>query len=219
MPVPAAAAPAAPARRSLRDVCVDRLRDAIMDGTFEPGEVLHDRELQEWLGVSRTPIREALIELARAGLVETSAQRFTRVVTPSDENIRESIQTLGVLLGGVVRLAVPLLSLDDRGETVALIDRVRATIAERDLAAHALAVFDLYYGLVFSCGNPPLIKVCKESIDGLTYRLRISWRGPATNWERLDRLYRDFRDAVLRGDAIDAASATGAIHLLPGSRS
>ena len=56
-------------RPLLRDNVFESLRNAIVDGTFEPGERLKDTELEAWLGVSRTPIREALLRLERAGLV------------------------------------------------------------------------------------------------------------------------------------------------------
>ena len=53
-------------RRSLlRDDVFGRLRDAIVDGTFAPGEQLRDLDLATWLGVSRTPVREALLRLGR----------------------------------------------------------------------------------------------------------------------------------------------------------
>ena len=51
--------------------------DAIVDGTFAPGEQLRDLELAGWLGVSRTPVREALLRLAEAGLVVAEPGRST----------------------------------------------------------------------------------------------------------------------------------------------
>ena len=50
-----------------------------MDGTLAPGERLRDQELCEWLGLSRTPVREALSRLEQDGLVETAPQRYTQV--------------------------------------------------------------------------------------------------------------------------------------------
>ena len=66
MPVPQISG--APARELLRDNVYASLRDAIVDGTLAPGERLRDTEIEAWLGVSRTPIREALLRLERAGL-------------------------------------------------------------------------------------------------------------------------------------------------------
>ena len=61
MPVPASAAPVR--TTLLRDTVHVRLRDAIVDGTLAPGEVVRDTDLATWLGVSRTPVREALLRL------------------------------------------------------------------------------------------------------------------------------------------------------------
>ena len=66
MPVPSTITPPRPL---LRDEVFERLRDAIVDGTLAPDEQLRDTELATWLGVSRTPVREALLELGRSGLV------------------------------------------------------------------------------------------------------------------------------------------------------
>src|SRR4028119_173342 len=57
------------------------LVEGVVGGTRGPGERVRDKELAEALGVSRTPVREALQRLEDAGLVETSASRWTRVAS------------------------------------------------------------------------------------------------------------------------------------------
>ncbi|MGL4256224.1 MAG: GntR family transcriptional regulator [Microbacterium sp.] len=66
-------------RSLLRDDVFRRLRDAIVDGTFLPGEQLKDADLAEWIGVSRTPVREALLRLGASGLVVAKPGRSTTV--------------------------------------------------------------------------------------------------------------------------------------------
>lgn len=78
MPVPTPSTDA-PTRTLLRDVVSDQIRREILRGQFEPGERLNDDSLIEWLGVSRTPIREALARLAGEGLVEMVANRPAQV--------------------------------------------------------------------------------------------------------------------------------------------
>ena len=68
-------------RSLLRDNAYVSIRDAIVDGTFAPGERLRDAELEQWLGVSRTPIRDAMARLELAGLVHTQPGRSTIVST------------------------------------------------------------------------------------------------------------------------------------------
>src|SRR5436190_24084875 len=77
MPVPDAAPTL---KRTLaREQIYAELRDWILDGILVPGERLHDMALAEQLGVSRTPVREALRRLEDEGLIETSPNRWTRV--------------------------------------------------------------------------------------------------------------------------------------------
>lgn len=82
MPVPKRTTTAEP-RVLLRDVVYGKLRTAIEDGTLEPGERLNDEELTTWLGVSRTPVREAIARLETEGLIEMAANRYTRVASLS----------------------------------------------------------------------------------------------------------------------------------------
>ncbi|MBG0719324.1 GntR family transcriptional regulator, partial [Microbacterium sp. 2C] len=84
-------------RALLRDDVHARLRDAIVDGSLAPGEQLRDGDLATRLGVSRTPVREALLELARAGLVQATPGRST-VVAPIDPGaIRDAQAVVGAL--------------------------------------------------------------------------------------------------------------------------
>lgn len=123
MPVPQISLPSRPL---LRDDVHRRLRDAIVDGTLAPGEQLHDAALADWLGVSRTPIREALLELSRAGLVQATPGRST-VVSPIDPAAISDAQTVVAAMHALaVRQAVPKMTSAD-------IDRMRT--ANRDFAA------------------------------------------------------------------------------------
>ncbi len=66
-------------RTFVREEAYLKLRDWILEGTLAPGKQLRDKELAEQLGVSRTPIREALLRLEDEGLVQTKPNRSTLV--------------------------------------------------------------------------------------------------------------------------------------------
>jgi DNA-binding GntR family transcriptional regulator len=112
MPVPIAEAVSP--RRLIRDEVFVRLLDAIVDGDLTPGEQLFDAEIEKWVGVSRTPVREALNQLAAMGLVEIMPQKRTRVTPIDAVRLRALIDTLGSLLHGVVRDSTSLLTDDDK---------------------------------------------------------------------------------------------------------
>lgn len=77
-------------RTLLRDDVFRRLRDSIVDGTFLPGEQLKDADLAEWLGVSRTPVREALLRLGASGLVVAKPGRSTTVSAIDPKTVRDA---------------------------------------------------------------------------------------------------------------------------------
>lgn len=81
MPVPTVAEPIS--RIPTRETVAATLRGWIIDGTLAPEEVLRDADLAQAFGISRTPVREALLHLEHEGLVESQPGRWTRV-TPLD---------------------------------------------------------------------------------------------------------------------------------------
>ena len=108
MPIPTPETTPAP-RRLLRDVVFDKLLAAIGDGTLELGERLNDDELVSWLGVSRTPVREAIAKLSDFGLVDIEANRYTRVVQPTMTEVDDTLNAaLGVWSLAARRAAVVL---------------------------------------------------------------------------------------------------------------
>ena len=122
MPVPIAEAVSP--RRLIRDEVFIRLLDAIVDGDLTPGEQLYDAEIEKWVGVSRTPVREALNQLAAMGLVEIMPQKRTRVTPIDPVRLRALIDTVGSLMHGVVRDATPLLTDEDKDALLAFTERV-----------------------------------------------------------------------------------------------
>src|SRR3954471_634152 len=96
-------------RHLLRDEAYRALSEAIVGGTLAPGEVLHDDELCSWLGLSRTPVRGALLRLEEEGLVETAPQRFTPLKPLMEGGARPLFPVLAALHGLATELAVPRL--------------------------------------------------------------------------------------------------------------
>ncbi|WP_329046266.1 GntR family transcriptional regulator [Amycolatopsis sp. NBC_01488] len=127
----------APARRrGLADEVADRLRDAIFDGAYAPGSSLREVELAEVLGVSRGPVREALLKLEREGLVRGEWHRGTTVTSLSEVDIAE----LDSLRAALERLAVELVI--DRAADLTEVDAV-VTRMERAAGEHEMVRCDL----------------------------------------------------------------------------
>src|SRR3954468_3417022 len=126
-------------RDLLRDRAYAAIRDAIVDGTLQPGEKLKDQELCAWLGLSRTPVREAIARLESDGLVETAPQRFTRVAPLDRREARDAFPVVAALHALAAQLAAPRLTHDDltrmRVANERFADALRAGDADAALAA------------------------------------------------------------------------------------
>ncbi|RKR76500.1 GntR family transcriptional regulator [Frondihabitans australicus] len=214
MPVPVTS-DAKETRLLLRDRVRGQIQEAILDGTLLAGERLNDDELVAWLGVSRTPIREALVDLEHMGLVVIEPNRFTAVADPDPAMVVPILQTLGVLYGGVLRLAVPLLTKAEAKRLAAQVDSCVEALDEGDFLSvnvHTVALFDAFVGL---CGNAPLIKATRDIEFGLAYRLRVPNIVDLLPWGEMRQQYLELKAATLAGDGIAAELAGEALHQLP----
>ncbi|MGW8375207.1 GntR family transcriptional regulator [Streptomyces sp. ODS28] len=195
-------------RSLLREQAYQAIRDAIVEGTLAPGERLNDADLVEWLGVSRTPVREALTRLEHAGLVQTKPGRHTRV-SPLDVRAVRDAQSVATSLHELaVREAVPHLS-------AAELDRMReanARFAEAlraEDADAALAADDDFHGVaVTACANEA-VRAVLEQFTPLLRRLErarfasLSGRASVAQHERIIALCE-------AGDTEGAVAATRA---------
>jgi DNA-binding GntR family transcriptional regulator len=91
---------------SLRDAAYEAIRDAIVEQRIKAGQRLFETELAEKLGISRAPIREALRELEREGLVQSIPHRGTYVTSLSPQDAREIYSLRAAIEGLAITLAV-----------------------------------------------------------------------------------------------------------------
>ena len=85
--------------KSLRELALEHLRNNIVDGTLKMGQVLSERKISEELGVSKSPVREALAQLRDEGLISIEPQKGARVFSLSNAEVaqicdfRQAIET------------------------------------------------------------------------------------------------------------------------------
>ncbi|MDD3139151.1 MAG: GntR family transcriptional regulator [Lachnospiraceae bacterium] len=98
-----------PARTSAKDRAFSQLQTWIIDGTLKGGEKLNDTELSKALGISRTPVREALQLLANQGFVEMYPGKETKVTVVDPKDISKVLPPLSVLQALSAELAAPII--------------------------------------------------------------------------------------------------------------
>lgn len=177
----AADAPAPIARRSLHDEIVGRVRDLIIDGTLAPGTRIHEGQLGATLGVSRTPLREALKFLASEGLIELVATRGAVVRRFSAKDVRDMLDVLGVLEAFAARLACGVADAAD----IARVRQLHDAMAEHFAAGDRLEYFKLnqqiHSAILQLSGNAALADA-HAAIQSRLKRIRYIGNRETRNW-------------------------------------
>ncbi|UBV44667.1 GntR family transcriptional regulator (plasmid) [Deinococcus taeanensis] len=166
MPIP----PTAPKHtRSLaREDVYRQLSTWIIDGTLAPGEPLRDQDIAAQLGVSRTPVREALRRLEDEGLVETALNRWTRVAALRDEQAAELYPVVEALEVLALQLAVPHLTEGDLERLRDLDMQLREALHHRDARGAVEADTAFHDIWITASGNREL----QQTLRALKRKLR-----------------------------------------------
>jgi DNA-binding GntR family transcriptional regulator len=123
-------------RQRLHDTVVSHLRNLIVEGVLAPGMKLNERELCETLGISRTPLREAMKVLAAEGLIDISPNRGAFVSRMSETEIRETFEVMSGLESQSGELAAMRITPVEIAEIKALHYAMLACRAQNDLPGY-----------------------------------------------------------------------------------
>ncbi len=193
-------------RRMLWQEVVGPLRRAILSGRIAPGERLVEADLAEQMGVSRGPVREALEQLEREGLVETTPTGRTVVRGISEQDVLDLLTLRQMLEAAALRTAAARVSPED-------VTLWRSLLAERenargdDPAARAAESDAQFHSHVFTvAGNRPL----RRAWEGISHMVEalIATSDAARDPQAL-AADRRMVDALVRGDAEAAVTALG----------
>lgn len=189
-----------------------RLREMIRTGKLKKGERVVEAELCEVLGISRTPLREALRLLSSEGLIRLVPNVGAYVGEPSLDEIRDMFQVMAVLEGMCARLAAMKMTPASLKRLEALHEKLEKLFRDGDREGY-IAVNNLYHTLVQSlAGN----KVLSDTINGLRdkillYRYRQIFE--EKRFEESINEHREILDAFRKGDPQNAEKVM-ANHLL-----
>ncbi|MGW9596067.1 GntR family transcriptional regulator [Streptomyces chartreusis] len=191
-------------RRLLSDEVYDRLRDSIVRGALAPGEKVRDSELAERLGLSRTPVREALARLADAGLIEAKPGVHTRIATLNRRDVEKTLAVLRSLDQLAIETAVPRLTANDLQLMRQANTDFERAVAVNDTDA-ALAADDRFHAVPLAVADNPvlgrIIEQLHPQIHRILYRKFATLLGGRNTIEHHGRLV----EVCASGDARAAA--------------
>jgi DNA-binding GntR family transcriptional regulator len=185
---------------TLREATVEHLRNEIITGHLKPGELLKEVELAAQLGLSPTPIREALVQLAGQGLVEIEPNRLKRVAPLNLSAMREFVAVQRVLWQTGYSWGLPKVGPNDL-ETMEgiLLDEAEALDRE-DRRAAFLASTDFHSIVVAASGNRELGRLIADRF-GLAERLVVLCLPDFASQKMLEQ-DREVLSALKRGDLV-----------------
>jgi DNA-binding GntR family transcriptional regulator len=161
-----AAAEAPPDGRSLRDTAYAEVKRRILDNAYPGGFQILEETLCDELGMSRTPLREALVRLQEEGLVEILPRRGVRVLPLSARDVADIYEVLSALeLLAARRLAEMPDNVRPVRRLQAEVDAMRRALDEEDLNRWAMADERFHRILVDECGNPRLAAAARTLLD------------------------------------------------------
>ena len=192
---------------SLRDQAHEVIRASIVGGDLEPGEIVSAATLAERLGVSATPVREAMLDLAHAGLVEPVRNRGYRVLAPDDRDLDEISELRLMLEAPAVRRTTKLASAAQLDDLEREVDAIEASAERGDLTAFLSADRRFHLGLLELAGNTRLVRLVGQLRD----QTRLFGLGRMAESGRLASSAREHRDIL---DAIRARDADRAEELM-----
>ncbi len=187
----------------------EEILQAVHDGSLQPGDRVNDGEIAARLGVSRTPVREALQRLRDIGIIEASANRFTRIAVVNPKQTADAMVVFVALFGAVVAETISIVPPEVVAAMQADHERFLEHLAVPDAQALATANADFFAHLPLLSENPAL----RRGINSVVHQIRLGGRHlPA---------YIDIR-ALAQSQALliaaardhDLAAAQGAMRML-----
>jgi len=141
-------------RRS--EVAYARIKDALQHAGLEPGEPLSEPQLSKMLGISRTPVREALQQLAQEGLVQVIPGRAVTVASRSVQDVLDVIHMRSLLEPELARLAAECANIQQRATFAETMNDMETALKEDNYNAWSKADVIFHDTMSKACPNPLL---------------------------------------------------------------
>ena len=181
----------------LRDVVFNTLRQAILTGELKPGERLMEIHLANKLGVSRTPIREAIRKLELEGLVTMIPRRGAEVAQITEKSMNDVLEVRRAMDALCVELACDRITPEELQDLKKACDTFEAAVKTDDIKQIAQADVALHDIIVQATGNQRLIQLVNNLSEQM-YRYRVEYLKDENNYPTLMKEHKDIVEGLVR---------------------
>ena len=189
----------------LRDVVFNTLREAILKGELEPGERLMEIALANRLGVSRTPIREAIRKLELEGLVVMIPRRGAQVASITKKDLQDVLEVRSSLEVLATELACERIRPEQLAQLRGALQRFEQVLGSSDVSVIAGADVDFHDVIFMATGNARLVQILNNLREQM-YRYRMEYLKDFSSHARLLEEHRQLVEAIAAGDREGAAA-------------
>ena len=190
------------------------LKARIIKGGLFQGGKLFEAKIAEQLGISRTPVREAIKGLAAEGLVKMTPNQGVVVINVSIEDLQEVLQVRRVLEGLAASMAAEKIHPEEIAKLEKIIKKMRMIISKPnpDVAAYSELNAEFHNLILIACGNKQLMKIC-NNLSSSDHRFRI--RSLRNNPGRLKYSLKEHQDIVeaLKRKDTEQADRLSQVHI------
>ncbi len=191
----------------LRDVVFQTLRAAILKGDLKPGERLMELQLAAKLGVSRTPIREAIRMLEQEGLAITIPRKGAEVARMTEKDVDDVLQIRCALEELAVRSSCVYITQADIENLEVARDKFRESTETDDITAIAKADED-FHNVLYNASKNPKLQTLLNNLREQMYRYRVEYLKDSSVYSQLIAEHDALYEAIMSRNAEEAASIT-----------
>jgi DNA-binding GntR family transcriptional regulator len=197
--------------KPLRDVIFDTLREAIIVGELKPGERLMEVQLAQKMGVSRTPVREAIRKLELEGLVEMLPRKGAHIADLSVKDIMDVLEVRATLDGLATSLSAARISDEEIKELKHVQDQFVNYVEKENLQGSIKKDVEFHDIIYRSSRNDKLIQI-SNNLREQVQRFRVIYIKDASSTRELIREHNEIIEAITSRDS-EAARRTAQTHI------
>ncbi len=197
--------------RPLREIVYEELKRQILTGKVVPGTRMMEVELAEEMGVSRTPVREAIRKLEKEGLVTIEPRKGAYA---SDISVKDMVDILEVredLEGLAAALAATRITDGQREEMTRITQGYSDAIKVND-TEKIIHYDEMFHSLIVACSGNKTLAQLLETVQELALRFRYLYYDDFTRYKRMPMEHEEIINAIVSGDS-DAARIAADRHV------
>ena len=194
--------------RPLREIVYEELKRQILVGEISPGTRMMEVELADVMGVSRTPVREAIRKLEKEGLVTIEPRKGAYASNISIKDMVDVLEVRQGLEGMAAAIASGKITERQKADLLNVVEKYKAAVESANIE-EIIKYDEEFHSMIISIsGNKTLMQVF-STVQELALRFRYIYYDDFNRYESMPREHQLIEEAIMSGDAEKARVAAG----------